>query len=279
MVSSRPGTLNIPFSCHSSVRHMCSISSSGAWIHRGCRKTQIVIANELRPLLACYTMAQSFVTQEPTIGGSSGRGGLPVQYVLQAPNLAKLEDVIPEFMRRARKHPALGVVDIDLQFTKPELVLDIDRDKAYDLGISVREIAQTLQIFFSEQRVGYFICDGKQYFVIAQAEPSQCRSPQDITNMRVRASTGEMIPLASLVSMREESLPPQLLRYNRYSSATISASTSQGYTLGDGIAANLLDESFLLHLRVLPPTLWKALKTCCWFLFLRSYLSYPCRAV
>jgi multidrug efflux pump subunit AcrB len=202
-----------------------------------------------------YNMAQTYVLQDPTIGGSGGgRGGLPVQYVLQAPNLAKLEEVIPEFMRKARAHPALDVVDINLRFTKPELIIDIDRDKAFDLGISVRNIAETLQTFFSEQRVGYFIKDGKQYFVLARAERDQRSTPGDIQNINIRSATGEMVPLDNLVSLREESLPPQLLRFNRYSSATISASTASGYTLGDGIeamdeiAAEVLDETFLTAL-------------------------------
>jgi hydrophobe/amphiphile efflux-1 (HAE1) family protein len=218
-------------------------------------KSQMELAAELSRKVKEYNMAQTYVLQDPTIGGSGGgRGGLPVQYVLQAPNLAKLEEVIPEFMRKARAHPALDVVDINLRFTKPELIIDIDRDKAFDLGISVRNIAETLQTFFSEQRVGYFIKDGKQYFVLARAERDQRSTPGDIQNINIRSATGEMVPLDNLVSLREESLPPQLLRFNRYSSATISASTASGYTLGDGIeamdeiAAEVLDETFLTAL-------------------------------
>jgi len=218
-------------------------------------KTQMEIANELRRHLSQFTMARSFVVQQPTIGVQQGGArGLPVQFVLQAPNLEKLEEYVPLFLQEARQHPALDVVDVDLRFTKPELVLDIDRDKAFDMGISVRDIAETLQTFFSEQRVGYFIRDGKQYFVIARAERQQRSTPQDISGIRVRTSSGEMVALESFVSFRQESLPPQLLRFNRYSSATISASTADGYTLGDGIdamneiAAKVLDESFFTAL-------------------------------
>jgi hydrophobe/amphiphile efflux-1 (HAE1) family protein len=218
-------------------------------------KTQMELAGELGRKVREYNMAQTYVVQEPTIGsGTGGRSGLPVQYVLQAPNLQKLEEFIPPFLRAARDHPALEVVDIDLRFTKPELIIDIDRDKAYDLGISVKDIAETLQTYFSEQRVGYFIRDGRQYFVLAHAEREQRRQPDNITNINVRTSSGEMISLDNLVSLRNESLPPQLLRFNRYSSATISASTAPGYTLGDGIeamnevAAEVLDESFFTTL-------------------------------
>ena len=218
-------------------------------------KTQMELANELRAHLARYTMARSFVVQQPTIGaGQGGARGLPVQFVLQAPNLEKLEEFVPLFLQEARQHPALDVVDIDLRFTKPELILDIDRDKAFDMGISVRDVAETLQTFFSEQRVGFFIRDGKQYFVIAQAERHQRSTPQDISGIRVRTASGDMVALASIVSFRQESLPPQLLRFNRYSSATVSASTADGFTLGDGIdamneiAANVLDDTFLTAL-------------------------------
>ncbi len=216
-------------------------------------KTQMELAAELNRKVRDYNMARTFVVQDPTIGGG-GRGGLPVQYVLQAPNLQKLEEFIPAFMRAARDHPAFDVVDIDLRFTRPELVVDIDRDKAFDMGISVRDIAETLQTYFSEQRIGYFIRDGKQYFVLAQAERDQRSRPEDISNINVRSASGEMVALETIVSKRDESMPPQLLRFNRYSSATISASTAPGFTLGDGIdamdeiAAEVLDETFLTAL-------------------------------
>ena len=217
-------------------------------------KTQMQLAAEMNRRVREYNMAQTYVIQDPTIGGAGGPARLPVQFVLQAPTLQKLEEFIPPFLAAARNHPAFEVVDIDLRFTKPELIIDIDRDKAFTLGVSVRDIAETLQTYFSEQRVGYFIRDGKQYFVIAHAERSQRRQPGDIANINVRTASDDMVALDNLVSFREESLPPQLLRFNRYSSATISASTAPGYTLGDGIAAmneiasEVLDETFLTAL-------------------------------
>ncbi len=219
------------------------------------KKTQMQLGDELRPVLARYNLAQSFVTQPATI--ESGQGGgraLPVQFVLQAPNIEKLQEYLPVFLARARSNPVFDAVDVDLRFTKPELVLDIDRDKAADMGISVRDVAETLQTFFSEQRVGYFIRDGKQYFVIAQAQRGQRSTPQDISGIRVRSSSGQLVALENIVTYRQESLPPQLLRYNRFSSATVSASTNPGYTLADGIeamneiAAEVLDDSFFTAL-------------------------------
>ncbi len=217
------------------------------------KKTQMQLAAELNQKVRRYNMAQTFVVQDPTIGGG-GRSGLPVQYVLQAPNLQRLQECIPPFLEAARQHPVLDVVDINLRFTKPELVLDIDRDKAFDMGISIRDIAEVLQTYFSEQRVGYFIKNGKQYFVLTKAERDQRSRPEDIANVFVKNHSGQMVALDNIVNMRYESTPPQLLRFNRYSSATISASMAPGYTLGDGINAmdeiadQILDETFLTSL-------------------------------
>ncbi len=218
-------------------------------------KTQMELVAELNRKLGVYTMAQTYALQDPTIAGAGGgRAGLPVQYVLQAADLNKLERFLPAFLEAAREHPAFEVVDIDLRFTRPEIIIDIDRDRAFNLGVSVRDIAQVIQTYFSEQRIGYFIKDGKQYFVLAQAEHDQRRTPDDITDIQIRAASGELISLGNVVRLRHESLPPQLLRYNRYSSATVSAAPAPGYTLGDGIAAmdeiadKVLDETFLTSL-------------------------------
>jgi hydrophobe/amphiphile efflux-1 (HAE1) family protein len=219
------------------------------------QKSQMQIAEELNKKLRPLNFAQAYVIQDPTIEGTSGgMGGLPVQFVLQAPDFKKLEAYVPKFLEAARNHPALDIVDIDLKFSKPELAINIDRDKAFDLGISVKDITQTLQTYFSDQRIGYFIKEGKQYYVLARAEKSQRLTPDDLTNIMVRSSKGEMISLDNIVTVNEQSVPPQLLRYNRYSSATISASTAEGYTLGDGIDAmneisdKVLDETFLTSL-------------------------------
>src|SRR5262249_15192376 len=113
-----------------------------------------------------------------------------------------------------------------------------------------RDIAETLQLFFSGQRFGFFILNGKQYQVIGQAARDNRNEVQDIASISVRNKEGELVRLDNLVSMEEESSPPQLYRYNRYISATISASPAQGYTLGQGIdemkkiADDVLDDTF-----------------------------------
>jgi hydrophobe/amphiphile efflux-1 (HAE1) family protein len=212
-------------------------------------KSQQELATELTGLLKNYNFARTFIIQEQTIGGGRN-SGLPVQYVLQATNLKKLEEVLPRFLDSVRSHPIFQVVDVNLKFNKPELQINIDRDKALSLGVSVIDIAQTLQLYFSGQRYGYFILNGKQYEVIGQAKKQYRDDPDDLKNIYVRNKDGQLIPLENLVSLSDESSPPQLFRYNRYVSATISASTVDGYTIGDGlnamdgIAASLLDETF-----------------------------------
>ncbi|MFW6020026.1 MAG: efflux RND transporter permease subunit [Bacteroidales bacterium] len=217
-------------------------------------KSQMELAGEIQKMLQEYNMAQTIVTQNPTIESAGGGRGQPVQYVLQATTLDKLENYLPQFMEAARKSPALSMVETDLQFNKPELIIDINRERAKDMGINVRDIAETLQTFYSEQRLGYFIKNGKQYFVVSEAERKFRNQPEDLGNIYVKNNNNEMVSLDNLVNYSEESMPPQLLRFNRFSSATISATPAEGYTLGesltalDEIADNVLDESFMTSL-------------------------------
>ena len=218
-------------------------------------RSQMEIVADINSRLRDYHFAQSFVIQEPTISASRGAGGnLPVQIVLQAPDFQQLREKIPLFMEQARNHPAFEVVTIDLKFNKPEYKIEINRDKALSMGISVADISQTLQTYLSEQRIGYFVMDGKQYYVIAEAESSNRNEPMDLRNMSVRNNAGDMVSLDNLVSLDLVSRPPSLLRYNRYSSATVSASTAPGYSIADGIeameqlASEVLGESFSTEL-------------------------------
>jgi len=200
------------------------------------KRSQAEIVADLSPKIANYNFARSFIIQEQTIGGGR-QSGLPVQYVLQAPSFKQMKEVLPKFMKAASSDPAFAIVDVDLKFNKPELQVDINRDKAASMGISVQDIAKTLQLYFSGQRFGYFIKNGKQYQVIGQAMKEKRDDPSDLKAIQVRSESGQMVPLDNLVTVRNESSPPQLFRYNRYVSATISAQPSKGLTIGDGIEA------------------------------------------
>jgi multidrug efflux pump len=198
-------------------------------------RSQQEIADQLSNLMTDLSGAQTFVSQPQSIGNQ--RGGLPVQYVLQAQSLAQLEEVIPDFVQAANNHPVFNFAEVDLKFNQPEVQLSIDRDRARVLGVSVRDIARTLQLSLSGSRFGYFIIDGKQYEVIGQMERQYRNEPIDLRTISVRSSSGEQIQLDNLVTLNESSAPPQLFRFNRFSSATVSASLAPGYTIGDGIDA------------------------------------------
>ena len=206
------------------------------------------IADELTGAVRPETEARSFVQQQSTFGGR--RGGMPIQYVLQAPNIQKLEEFIPLFMDEVNKSPYFQMSDINLKFTKPETRIVIDRDKAALLGVSTREIGQTLQYALSGQRMGYFYMNGKQYQILAEINRQQRNTPLDLKSIYIKNSAGQMIQMDNVVQLVETVAPPQLYRYNRFNSATVSAGLAPGYSLGQGIdemdriAKATLDETF-----------------------------------
>ena len=198
-------------------------------------RTQQQIADELGNAAKRFNFARTFVIQEQTIGGSRG-GGLPVQYVVLAPDFEKLKKFLPKFMEEAQANPMFQVVDLNLKFNKPELSVEIDRERARVLGINVRDIAENLQLYFSGQRYGYFIMNSKQYQVIGQADRSNRDKPLDLSSIYIRNNQGALVQLDNVVKLEEQSNPPQLYRFNRYVSATVSAQPAKGVTLGQGIA-------------------------------------------
>lgn len=211
-------------------------------------RSQHQIANLLSGVVRDLSGAQTFVSEPQSIGTRSL--GLPVQYVLQAANLDKLKEAIPPFLEEVRQHSTFTYADVNLKFNRPELQVQINRERARALGISAIDIAQTLQLSLSGQRFGYFIMDGKQYWVIGQVSRENRNEPVDLKTLFVRNNQDELIQLDNLVSITEESSPPQLFRFNRFSSATISAGLAQGKTIADGIEAmdqiaqKVLDDSF-----------------------------------
>lgn len=210
--------------------------------------SQMQVADRLTPIVNQLPQARAFVFQQQTFGARNA--GLPVQYVLQAPNFERLKEILPQFLAKAMQEPTFSFVDVNLKFNKPEINLQIDRTKARNLGVSVLDIAQTLQFGLSGQRFGYFILDGKQYQVIGQLARENRNDPTDLKSLYVRNQAGEMIQLDNLVSLTEETSPLQRFRFNRYVSATVSANLSPGKTIGQGldamdaIAAEVLPDDF-----------------------------------
>ncbi len=212
-------------------------------------RTQMEVAQDVQAKLAQFTGARGFVTQSPTIAVGRRRGQA-VEFVLQAPTLKRLEDVLPAFLERAEADPVLTTPDLDLVFDKPQLRVEIDRERANDLGISALDVSETLQLSLSEQRLGFFVMDGKQFEIVGQVERERRDETIDLRNLYVKSGAGTPVPLDKVVRVYEESFPPQLFRFDRYVSATISAGLAPGRSQSDGIAAmqriadDLLDDTF-----------------------------------
>ena len=210
--------------------------------------TQMQVAEKLTAAVGKKTKARSFVQQQSSFGGR--RGSMPVQYVIQATSIEKLQEVLPEFLRRVHDNPTFKMADVDLKFSSPEVRVNINRDKAGSMGASVRDVAETLQYGLSGQRMGYFYMNGKQYEIIGQVNRLQRNTPTGVKSIYIRNDKGEMIQLDNLVEFIESVAPPKLYHYNRFLSATVSAGLAEGKTIGDGldemdkIAEELLDDTF-----------------------------------
>ena len=210
--------------------------------------SQMDMAEKLSQAVSKKTMGRAFVQQNSSFGGR--RGGMPIQYVLQATNLEKLEKVLPEFMAKVYTNPTFQMADVDLKFSKPEARVNINRDKASILGVSTRNIAQTLQYGLSGQRMGYFYMNGKQYEILGEINRQQRNKPADLKAIYVRSDDGNMVQLDNIIELENGIAPPKLYRYNRFVAATISAGLAEGKTIGQGleemdkIAKETLDDTF-----------------------------------
>jgi len=219
------------------------------------KRSQNEIAQNLNKIFKDQTDLRIFVTQEQTISvGQGGRGSLPVQFVLQNLNFDKLKEKVPQFMDEVAKSSVFQGNDVNLKFNKPEIQITIDRLKASELGISILDISNTLQLALSGRRFGYFLRNGKQYQVIGQVDRKDRDAPLDLKSFYLRSRSGELVQLDNLVKLTESATPPSIYHFNRLKSAIVSAGLAPGKTLGDGIkemnriATVVLDESFTTSL-------------------------------
>ncbi|GAB3941379.1 efflux RND transporter permease subunit [Spirosoma harenae] len=214
------------------------------------KRSQQDIVDYLTKNLRRFSEARMFATQDQTIQVGRQGGGLPVQFVIQNLNFEKLREKLPAFLDEVQKDPTFLNSDVDLKFNKPELNITIEREKATNLGVSVQDVAQTLQLALSNRRLAYFLMNGKQYQVIGQVDRGDRDEPVDLASFYVRSNAGQLIQLDNLVKFQEVSSPPQVYHYNRFKSATVSAGLAPGKTIGDGveamraIAAKTLDQTF-----------------------------------
>ncbi|MFM9050728.1 MAG: efflux RND transporter permease subunit [Bacteroidota bacterium] len=214
-------------------------------------RTQSEIAQDLAKKVTRFNKLRVFPIEDQTISvGFASRGQLPVQFVLQNSDFEKIKNVLPLFLEAARSNKTFQNVDVNLKFNRPEVRMDVDRMRARELGLSMQDIAGTVQSAFSGRRIAYFTMNGKQYNVVSQVESGQRARPDDITRLDVRTSSGDLVPLSSVVTLNNTASPPTFYHFNRFKSATVSASLAEGKTIGDGIevmnaiADTLLDETF-----------------------------------
>jgi multidrug efflux pump len=199
------------------------------------KRSQQEITDYINSFLRKMNFARAYATQEQTISTTRRGGGLPVQFVILAPDFAQLKEVLPKFLDKVQSDKAFQVVDVDLKFNKPEVRVEIDRDRAKAMGVSVRDIAENLSLYFSQQRYGYFILRDKQYQVIGEATRINRDDPHDLSSIYIRNSKGDLIQMDNVLRLSNQSNPPQIYRFNRYVSATVSAQPTEGVTLGQGI--------------------------------------------
>ncbi len=210
--------------------------------------TQMEVAEQITKAVRSKTKARSFVQQSSSFGGR--RGGMPVQYVLQTTSIDKLQEVLPVFLAKVYDNPTFQMADVNLKFSKPEVRININRDKANAMGVSTRNLAQVLQYGLSGQRMGYFYMNGKQYEILAEINRQQRNTPANLKSIYIRTDNGDMVQMDNLVDLVGGIAPPKLYRYNRFVSATVSAGLAKGKTIGQGldemdkIAAEVLDDTF-----------------------------------
>ncbi|MBM3413870.1 MAG: efflux RND transporter permease subunit [Bacteroidetes bacterium] len=211
--------------------------------------SQSTIAKSITKNLGKFNEGRGFVIEEQTIAVNR-RGGQPVAFVIQHNNFEKLTKALPLLLEEARNSKVLQNPDVDLKFNRPEIRVEIDRLKAASLGVSIADVSQTLQLAYSNRRMGYFTKDGKQYSVIGQVSRTERDDPGDLRLLFVRNNRGELVSLDNLIKTEETNSPPSIYHFNRFKSATISASLQPGYTIGDGIkemekiAKKVLDDTY-----------------------------------
>lgn len=196
--------------------------------------TTFEFANQFMQKVATVTDARAFPILPRGLGGRGAN--MPVQFVIQGDTyeeLARWRDIILE---RAAENPGFGRLDSDYKETYPQLMVEINRDRAYDLGVAIGDIGSTMETMLGQQKVTTYVDRGEEYDVILEGEKEDYRSPQSIDNIYVRSqTTGELIPLSNLVTTRENATSSRLNRYNRLRSVTISGSLAPDYTLGEAL--------------------------------------------
>jgi multidrug efflux pump len=191
--------------------------------------------NKINRDVQSVTDVRAFAIMRRGIGGGGGSNA-PVSFVLQGNTFEELAQWRDILITEAQKNPNLSNINSDYKETYPQLLVQIDRERAYDLGVPVGDIAQTLETMLGQRRVTSFVDRGEEYDVIVEGDEKQFQSPTDIDNLYVRSrTTDKLIPLANLLNIGENATSSRLNRYNRLRSITVTANLADGYALGDAL--------------------------------------------
>ncbi|MCX8995965.1 efflux RND transporter permease subunit [Rhizobiaceae bacterium BDR2-2] len=200
------------------------------WDERG-RSQQELVA-ELLPSLRSIAGVNAFASNPPSLGTSGN--SRPIEFVLQSSSsYEELDEVSRRFLDRLADYPGITNADTDLKLNKPEMTIEIDRDKASDLGVDVSVIGRTLETLLGSRQVTSFESDGEQYDVYVQLAAEDRASPDTLSMIFVRSASGEMVQLSNLVTISESVAPQELRRFNQLRSVTVSANLAPGYSTGE----------------------------------------------
>ena len=214
------------------VSQVIAFSRLKDWGERA-RKQQEVVA-EIGPKMFGIPGLLAFATNPPSLGQSPVEK--PVQFVVQtAAPYAELQKMVDALLAEARNYPGMVNLDTDLKLNKPELKVDLDREKVANIGLEVDTVGRTLETMLGGRQVTRFKREGKQYDVIVQVADVDRRNPDDLATIYVRNDDGVMIPMNNIITLTERVAPKELNHFNKLRSATITATLAPGYTLGDAL--------------------------------------------
>jgi multidrug efflux pump len=214
------------------VTELISFSQLAPWEERS--RTQMEIVHDIQPRLARITGVRAFANNPGSFGQSAR--SKPVEFVVQTgESYARLEQYVAALMAEAAKFPGLINLDHDLELNKPQIEVELDRERIADTGAGVLAVGRTLETLLGGRQVTRFNQNGEQYDVIVQVAAQARRTPNDLDHIYVRGRDGTMLPLSNLATVRETVAPKELNRFNQFRSATITAGIAQGYSLGEGL--------------------------------------------
>lgn len=227
------------------VTELISFSQLTPWEDRD--RTQMEIVREAQPRLSRIAGVRAFANNPGSFGQSAR--SKPVEFVIQtSESYEKLDEYVDKFLEEAEKYPGLVNLDSDLRLNKPQIDVEVDRERVADMGASVLTVGRTLETLLGGRQVTRFNRNGEQYDVIVQVAPEDRRTAGDLDDIYVRGRDGSIIQFSNLVSVRETVAPKELNRFNQFRAATITGNIAAGYSLGEGLAA--LEAAAK---RVLPP--------------------------